>query len=69
MRTRSAAALLAWLVPFLVGVTTAAAQAADTLTNVGVAALPGGGARITVGFSGGPPPKFTVAGSGTPRRP
>ena len=53
------------LVPFLVGVTTAAAQAADTLTNVGVAALPGGGARITVGFSGGPPPNFTVAGSGT----
>ena len=50
--------------PFFV-VAVAAMALASTLANVTVAPAAGGGARITVQFTGGPPPKFTVAGSGT----
>ena len=38
---------------------------AVTLNSVNVAKSPTGGARVTLAFGGGPPPKFTIAGVGT----
>ncbi len=38
---------------------------AETLNSVNVAKLPTGGARVTLQFGGGPPPKYTIAGVGT----
>src|SRR5579863_2163922 len=64
MRFRPPATLFAILVPLWLALATAVASAAN-LSNVSVAPLPDGTVRITVQFTGGPPPKFTVAGGGT----
>jgi general secretion pathway protein D len=42
-----------------------AALAATTLSSIAIALQPTGGARVNVAFSGGPPPKYSVAGGGT----
>jgi general secretion pathway protein D len=44
---------------------TASVVFAATLNSVNVAKSPTGGARVTLSFGGGPPPKYTIAGVGT----
>jgi general secretion pathway protein D len=64
VRRRGSPGLIAVLTALLLVGTSSVALAA-TLNSVNVAKLPTGGARVTLQFGGGPPPKYTVAGVGT----
>jgi general secretion pathway protein D len=64
VRSRGRPGLIVALI-LLLTLGTVSVALAVTLNSVNVAKSPTGGARVTLAFGGGPPPKFTIAGVGT----
>jgi general secretion pathway protein D len=57
--------IIAYLAILLIGATGGTALAATTVSDVEVDGMPDGGGRLSVDFTGGPAPKYTVTGAGT----